>query len=539
VNGLFGNAALAASCARANAASPDGDLPRSSPEAQGVASGGIREFLAAWSDSRAALGSEPHSFMLVRHGHVVAEGWWAPYRPRSIHLLHSLSKSFTCTAVGFAVAEGRLAVQDRVAGFFPELLPADAHEAVKSLRVRDLLTMSVGRAIETYADIMNQDDWVRAFLALPIEKPPGSYFDYDNWASFMLSAIIQRVSGESTARYLGPRLFEPLGMHDITWETAPHGINTGGWGLCATTETIAKLGQFYLQEGVWNHTRRLPLEWIVEATTIKIQQSATWGPGAAAGTPTDPTAALRALKASSDWYQGYCYQFWRCRHNAYRGDGAFGQFCLVMPDQDAVVAITSETADMQGLLNLVWDRLLPAMRRRSLPPDAAVASQLRRELADLSLPPPANASAAPIVAAPPLRRFRLAPNSLDAESAALEFQGRYCRFELVVAGKAYEIRCGFGSWALGMTDMPGTPPLAPWEDYKMRSRLPVKVAAACAWREADALQLVWRFYEKGNRDTVTCRFDGDRIEIEFLNSITPIMASHPETRPVLVGRRMS
>ena len=229
-----------------------GNLPRSVPEAQGVDSNAISAFLAAWDRSREALHSEPHSFMMLRHGQVVAEGWWAPYRPGSVHLLHSLSKSFTSTAVGFAVAEGRLGIEERIAEVFPELIPQGAGGHLSQLRVRNLLTMSVGRSIDDYTGILQQDDWVKEFLSLPIEKSPGSTFSYDNWASFMLSAVVQRRTDQALLDYLTPRFFDPIEAGKIDWEFGPHGINTGGWGLSAATETVAKLGQFYLRRGLWN-----------------------------------------------------------------------------------------------------------------------------------------------------------------------------------------------------------------------------------------------------------------------------------------------
>ncbi len=134
--------------------------------------------------------------------------------------------------------------------------------------------------------------------------------------------------------------------------TSPQGINTGGWGLKIKTEDIARFGQMYLQKGVWNGKPLLPEAWVAEATSFKISNG------------DNP---------ESDWNQGYCYQFWRCRHNTYRGDGAFGQYCVVMPDQDAVLAITSGVPDMQAVLNLVWDCLLPAMGSTALPADCGGA----------------------------------------------------------------------------------------------------------------------------------------------------------------------
>ena len=312
--------------------------------------------------------------MLVRHGHVVAEGWWSPYGPQFNHTLYSLSKSFTSTAVGFAVAEGKLRVDDRVVSFFPNDLPDNVSDHLAALRVKDLLTMSVGNAKEPTRPMVEQQNWVKAFLAWPIPNPPGTQFLYNSAATYMLSAIVQQVTGQKILDYLQPRLFEPLGIHGATWETCPRGINVGGWGLSIQTEGLAKFGQLYLQKGAWQGRQLLPAQWVEEATTFKIQQPLPAKPSR----PND----------QNDWLQGYCYQFWRCRHNAFRGDGAFGQFMIVMPEQDAVVAITAETSDMQGELDLVWDHLLPAMKAQPLPRDRQSEARLQQTLASLTLAPP-------------------------------------------------------------------------------------------------------------------------------------------------------
>ena len=487
-----------------------GRVPRSSPEAQGVSSTAILRFLDA---AAAASAHEFHSLMIARHGHVIAEGWWSPYRPDAVHMLYSLTKSFTSTAVGFAVAEGRLDVQDPITKFFPEALPPIVSDNLAALRVEHLLTMSAGHATETNATITTEHDWAKAFLALPIEHPPGSVFLYDSGASYMLAAIVQKLSGEKLIDYLTPRLFAPLGIRGMTWETCPLGRNIGGWGLSVTTETLARFGQLYLQQGQWNGTQLLPREWIERATTAKIQQP-----------DSNPT---------SDWNQGYGYQFWRCRHGAFRGDGAFGQSCIVMPDQDAVIAITSCTRDMQGIFDLVWEHLLPAMTASLMMRDADSHTQLQRRLASLALPLPAGAASSPMAALISGKRYRLEPNSLGATHVAYDLTQGSCTFQMDNS----EVRCGFGKWQYGTTDMPGTPPRIRELSGPVPPRLPV--AGAAAWRDEHTLDMHWRFYETPHYDTVTCRFDGNQITVEFLNSITQMSRQspqpHPETRPVLRG----
>lgn len=334
-------------------------LVRRSPESQGVSSKAIREFIETVNQKIDTL----HSFMLLRHGHVVAEGWWKPEFADKPHVLHSLSKSFCSTAVGLAVAEGKLSVDDLVLKFFPEDAPERPSDKLKQMRVRDLLTMSTGH--DTEPKFTADEPWVKTFLAHPVSHKPGAHFQYNSPATYMQSAIVQKVTGQTVLEYLKPRLFEPLGIQNPTWMTSPQGISTGGWGLMICTEDIAKFGQLYLQKGTWNGKQLVPTTWVEQATSKQVSNG------------SDP---------ARDWDQGYGFQFWRCRHNAYRGDGAFGQFCIVLPEQDAVIAITADTKDMQAELNVVWDKLLPAFHANALPANADEEALLKATLSKLAVP---------------------------------------------------------------------------------------------------------------------------------------------------------
>ena len=334
----------------------DRSLPRSTPESQGVSSEAILAFIEA-ADQKV---NSMHSFMLVRHGQVVAEAWWAPETPEKPHVLWSLSKSFTSTAVGLAVAEGRININDTVLSFFPDEAPDDPSANLKAMRVRDLLTMSTGHQDEV--SLRDQKEWTRAFLAHPVPHKPGTHFQYNTPATFMLSAIVQKVTGETVLDYLTPRLFEPLGIEKPKWDENPQGISIGGYGLYLRTEDIAKFGQLYLQQGNWQGKQLLPAEWIQQATSKQVSNG------------SDP---------ERDWDQGYGFQFWRCRHNAYRGDGKDGQFCIVMPELDAVVAITANAANMQGELNVVWDELLPAFQSEPLPENPEAQTKLKAAISGL------------------------------------------------------------------------------------------------------------------------------------------------------------
>lgn len=321
-------------------------LPYSLPEKEGVSSEGISNYLNAFKESKQDI----HSLMILRHGKIVAQSWFGDNAPNKNHIMNSVSKTFTATAIGFAIAEKRLKVTDKVISFFPNDLPDTISPYLAELRVRDLLTMSVGHNTDPTERIRNQNgSWERLFLATPIENKPGTKFVYNSMASYMLSAIVTKVTGEKVIDYLYPRLFRPLGIIGATWETSPTGVNKGGWGLYIKTEDMAKMGQFLLQKGNWNGKQLLSKAWFDEATSSKIMQSPVW-------------TAQSTKPEDSDWLQGYCYQLWRCRHNAFRADGANGQFIIVLPEKDAVIVTTANVNDMQSEINLIWKYLLPALK---------------------------------------------------------------------------------------------------------------------------------------------------------------------------------
>jgi len=286
-------------------------LPRSTPEAEGIASSAIFDFIRAADAQLDSL----HSVMVVRHGAVVAEGWWSPYAAHYPHMMFSVSKSFTATAIGLAIDEGLVTLDDRVVELLPHDLPTEIDDRLSALTVRHLLTMTTGHATDTVSltDDSHGDNWARTILAQPLEFTPGTHYVYNSGATHLLSAILQRVTGERLLDYLGPRLFGPLGITDATWESSPQGIDAGGWGLSITTEQLATFGQLLLQRGQWQGSQLVPAEWIDEATALQVDTSDT--------------------DHDLDGRQGYGYQFWRNRLTGYRADGAFGQFCLVLPEQ--------------------------------------------------------------------------------------------------------------------------------------------------------------------------------------------------------------
>lgn len=486
----------------------------------GISASAVHSFL----DAAAASKHEVHSLAVARHGRIAARGWFAPYRADAPHSLYSVSKGFTSTAVGFAIAEGKLKLADKVVDFFPEQRPSHISDRLAALRVEHLLTMSVGHAADSTPAVTRDEDWVKSFLAVPIEFDPGSVYLYDSAAVYMLSAIVQKVTGEKLVDYLRPRFFDPLGMPAMRWAECPRGINTGGWGLSATTESLVKYGRFYLQNGRWNGRQLLPREWIRQATTFKIQEPARNG------------QSLEVLKRTSDWHQGYGYLFLRCRHDAFRSDGSFGQYVVMLPKLDAVIAITGNTLDLQGMLDLVWDHLLPGLERTG-PFDRDAQQALDARLASLSLKLPAGGRDSPRDGKH--LDYAIEANSLGVRRLSVAFEAGRCRLAFDIAGRVHAIDCGIGRWRDGATELPGTPPeFTELVGRTVYPKGPAKVAAAGAWKDRDTFQMQWRYYETPFFDTVTLTFSGDDVEVAFLNSFTQMAPqAHAETRPVLKGMK--
>jgi CubicO group peptidase (beta-lactamase class C family) len=462
-------------------------LERGEPEAQGVASRAI----LGWVDAVERETDAPHSFVLVRHGKIIAEGWWSPYEKDRPHMLFSLSKSFTSTAIGMAVDEGRLNLDDKVVSFFPDKAPAQPGENLAHMRVSDLLCMGSGNHNDTLKPMKTgtEADWIKVFFAQPVEHEPGTHFCYNTGATYMLSAILQKTTGQDLMGYLTPRLFEPLAIRNATWETSPQGLRTGGYGLKVKTRDIAALGQLYLQKGSWNGKRLLSEKWVGLATSKQI---------------------ANGDKPDSDWSQGYGFQFWRCRHNAYRGDGAFGQYCLVMPDQDAVLAITSGLGDMQRVLNLVWAHLLPEMRPEPLTPDPATRAQLSKKLASLSLRPAQGESGSPLASAVLGKTYVFEDNEKGLHSLSLNRDDEGVFLMLQNVHGSQRIDCGSSRWEKGELTFEKelTRPVGEANGRQA-------IAASGAWTAPDLYVANVYFCETPFRLTMALRFQGERLTLDL------------------------
>ncbi|GAA1894630.1 serine hydrolase domain-containing protein [Lapillicoccus jejuensis] len=340
-------------------------LPRVPSARVGVPAAAVLEVLDGWQER----GLELHSLMVLRRGAVAVEGWWSPYDAATPHLLYSLSKTFTSCAVGLAVAEGLCRLDERVVDLLPAHVPPEGVDPrVAALTLHDVLSMSTGHREDTLDTAWgtDPDDLARGFLRIPPDEPVGTLHTYHNTCTYLAGLVVQERCGTGLLEYLTPRLLEPLGIGPGHWHGDGQGHELGFTGLHQRTEDVARLGLLLLQDGVWEGRRVLPEGWVALMTREHVAND------------TDPTRG-------PDWRQGYGYQVWRSRHG-YRGDGAYGQFCLVVPEADLVVATTAATEDMQGVLDVLWERLLPALDRVDEDAEAAAQERLADRLAALALP---------------------------------------------------------------------------------------------------------------------------------------------------------
>ncbi len=278
-----------------------------------------------------------HAFQVWRGNELEVRMSLPPYDCTDKRLYYSLSKSFAATAVGLACDEGLLTTDTPIVDIFPDKLPETVSENLARCRVRHVLSMNSGVEKERTAECFWSDDLPRTFLASDFRYEPGTHFCYDTGATGMLAAIVKKVTGMSALDYLDIKLFRYMGIRNVYWDRTADGTIQGGTGLHASCDDTAKLGLLYLNRGMWNGRRLLSEAWIDEASQTHSDNSPHEWP---------------------DWQSGYGYQFWTCSRGGYRGDGAFGQYCFILPDRGIVAAALCEAENLQHAVDIVHEMAL-------------------------------------------------------------------------------------------------------------------------------------------------------------------------------------
>lgn len=400
-----------------------GDLPRSTPAAEGISTQAVINMM----DSLMSLPEcDIHHVMVVRHGKVIAEMHPTPFRAEDSHTLYSASKTFTSLAVGCAIDENLLRLDDRVMTFFPDKRTNRVSDNMAAMTVRDLLMMASG--IKPDGTMRNNStDWVKDFLAKPVDDVPGSRFQYDSMCTFMLSAIVQRVTGQTMLEYLQKKLFNPMHITVADWEMSPDGICTGGWGLRVQAETMAKLGLLLLNKGNWNGEQLVSADYVTAACSRLIDGGA------------------KETVPPTDGNQGYGYQVWQSKWpGSYRADGAMGQYSVVVPEADLVVVILGMKLYGHEELACIWNHLMPGIKAEPLKPEKKLQAKLDKFCsgAMLSLPKGKKTSKKQMIWG---KMMSLNPNKHNLKDLVIADDGQFRMF--FNDGTEERIDMGYGQWS--------------------------------------------------------------------------------------------
>ena len=468
------------------------------PEALGISSAAISRYLDALGRSE----TEMHGLMIMRHGKLCFQGWWAPYAPNLRHGLQSHTKTYAATAVGIAYTEGILKLDERIIDIFPEEAPEDPSENLKLLTVHDVLCMGCGM------DEMPRPgkDWIRDFLHTPVNHKPGTTYMYNSTGSTLLGAIVRKKTGLGLHDYLSDRLFRKIGIDpdNLRWMCMPDGMEVGGGGLFATTEDNLRLMKLYADGGVWEGERILAEDYVKLATSNQNDSA---------------TEAINNPLAY-DNHLGYGYQIWMCKpEGVYRADGAMGQFTIVCPKQDMIIAIT-ETAMgahwAQTTLEITWDFLAEVTSDAALPEDTVACEALYERMGKLNIGNPVCRPYSPTAAKISGKKFKLTSGVFTPFSGSFmsgepadniaEFSFSFDCYGFVwsfdtKSGKHEDIRVSTGGFRF--TNVIGAP-----EDCTQL------YLADAFWQDDTTLILHGRWLETCIENTYTLTFDGNRLKID-------------------------
>ncbi len=344
------------------------DLPLRSPEEQGVPSRAIYNTLLFLRQR----GVDLHSFLLMRHGFLIFEGYYAPFTRDVLHRMFSVTKSFTSLAIGLLCEEGLLSLDDHIVDYFPEKLPKQGpSEELAQLTIRDMLRMATPYSRTTYKDI-HMDDWVKTFFIAKPTHLPGTCFTYDTSSAHTLCALVEKRSGMLLLDYLRAKCLDEIGFSKEAYcYTDPQGVSMGGSGLMATPRDVLRTLALVEAGGVYQGRQLLPRWYLEEATAKQIDTEAD------------------CLDGAADHRQGYGYQFWRTRFDGYCMYGMGGQLAVCLPKQDLLFVTTADTQAVRGgdtlILDAVWEHLLPALSDVPLQPDLQSVERLQNLSAELAV----------------------------------------------------------------------------------------------------------------------------------------------------------
>lgn len=457
------------------------ELPRATPESQGVPSKAI---MALFDSLTHLPETDIHSVIVIRHGKVIGEMYPAPFAPEYRHTMYSCSKTFVGAAIGLAIQDNLLRLTDRVATFFPEMLPDSVSHELADMTIQNLLTMTSG--ITPDWNMRNEcSDWIHTYLSKPI-KTPGVTFAYDSMSTYMLSAILQKITGMTLLDYLKLKLFNPMNIQEVAWEKSPEGINTGGWGLHIQSESLAKFGLLLLNRGKWKNKQLIPESWIDQMTNKQMEAGE----------------------------EDYGYQTWQCTYpGAFRADGALGQYILIVPSKDAVIVITECTLiNGKRQRGLVWEKLLPAMKNNPLPPSHQ-SNKLWKKQQQYTLPLIKGKATSRQSHLYERKNILLPANKCGWKSFLFDFKEKEIKLTIEEAnGNKYTLPFGYNHWITSILET--TPPysIQPQGSFTGLEG-PFRAAGNYAWTRHDILQLKVHYVNWVSALDLTLHFHNNQVDI--------------------------
>ncbi|MDW7659325.1 MAG: serine hydrolase [Bacillota bacterium] len=431
-----------------------------SPEHVGIPSEAVLRFLERIDRERICM----HGFLLLRHGQIAAEGYWAPFTPERLHRMYSVSKSFVSLAVGLLIDDGKLSLNDPVVSFFPDKVPQDIHPWLAGATVRDLLMMATPHSQNAYT--MNDPDWAWCFFNKAPSHPAGTIFAYDTAATVVLNTIVERISGMPFLDFMRPRLLDPIGFSRDAWcVKTPEGTSWGGSGVQCTLRDLAKVALLCLNQGRWGDKQLISQAYVAAATSKQIDNSISGN-------------------------VGYGYQIWRDNENGFSFRGMGSQLALCFPDKYFIFTCISDTQGAgstgEGIYEAMWEELYPHLAEKPLTENKANLAALNSKISQLQVLPQPGEMTSPLVGKIDSRWYVLEDNPMGISRMKLTFEKDSVLWRYTNGQGDNELRFGIGHCLAGVF---------PQKNYfgsqiGVRPGIPYKCLASAAWVETHKLNLL-------------------------------------------------
>ena len=430
--------------------------------------------------------TEIHHVIVMVDGKIAGELHPKPFRAEHRHTLYSVSKTFTAVAVGLAVDDGLLSVDDTLDKFFPEYIDDKIDPRIRQIKVKDILTMQSG--FKTQTGMRNkQDHWIEYYLSRPLVADPGTRYSYDSIETYLLSAIVQKVTGKNVLELLNERIFHPMGINDVEWELCPDGIVVGGWGIYLSAYSQALFGQLLIQKGNWNGKQLISEKWVNEMMTVRVVRDAN----------------------------DYGYQTWLCEYpGAWRADGAFGQYIIMIPQKNMVVVLNqcSRSKGWPERSN-IWHTVVKNCLNCAIETTPAELAKLKEYEENATLPVLEGDSINALAQKYNGKTFKLDKNKLGWKSIKFNLGKENNSLEVTDnEGKTTKIDLGYKKWA--------TSELAGFPHYSVGAKNrfsgisgPFYTGSCYAWR-FNTLNTKIHYVNWVTSLSLSFRFNGNDIEIE-------------------------